>query len=109
MQLRRDAALASFKAGKDPAGVQCPNCGGYRLQAVRVDADGTLITGAISLVVGLVALLLVFVAGDVGLYIADTSTLAAVLVVVGVLLLWLARRRRAPSAFECFGCGYRVP
>ena len=109
MEHRREAALAAFKTGQDPAGVQCPNCGGYRLQAVRVDADATLIIGATSLIVGLVALLLVLIAGDVGLYVADMSTVAGLLIIIGLLLLLFARRRRAPSAFECFGCGYRVP
>ena len=109
MEHRRESALAAFKSGKDPAGVQCPNCARYRMQAVRIDADASLIFGVISLVVGITALLLVVFFGDAGLYIAEASTLAIVLIVVGVALLLMARYRRKPSAFECFACGYRVP
>jgi hypothetical protein len=43
------------------------------------------------------------------LYFTNASVLAAGLLIVGVLLLLLARYRRRPKAFECFSCGYRVP
>ena len=109
MRHRRATAVAAFEAGQDPAGVQCPNCGRYRLQAVRIDADATLAFGGIALIVGVVTLLLVLAFGDVGLLVVDASALAIALIVVGVLLLLLARYRRRPKAFECFACGYRVP
>lgn len=109
MQHRREAALAAFKAGRNPAGVQCPNCGSYRMGAVRIDADATLAFGGIALVVGLVTLLLVLAFGDTGLYVADASTLGVLLIIVGVVALLIARYRRRPTAFECFACGYRVP
>jgi hypothetical protein len=106
---RREAAVAAFEAGRDAAGVQCPNCGAYRMQAVRIDADGTLIFGFIALVIGIATLVLVLVFGDTGLYVSDASALAVVLVAVGLVLLLVARYRRRPRAFECFACGYRVP
>ena len=109
MEHRRTAAVSAFKGGEDAAGVQCPNCGRYRMQAVRIDADATMIFGFIAFVVGVVALLLVVFGGDVGLYFANASVVAVALVVVGVALLLLARYRRRPRAFECFACGYRVP
>ena len=109
MQHRHDAASAAFRSGEDPSGVQCPNCGHYRMQVVRVDADATMITAFISLAVGVAALTLVFFGGDVGLYVADASVLAILLVAIGLVLLVVARRRRKPTAYECFDCGYRVP
>lgn len=109
MAHRRAAALAAFEHGNDAAGVQCPNCGRYRMQAVRIDADATLIFGFVAFVVGALALLLVVFGGDVGLYFANASIVAVVLTLVGVALLLLARYRRRPKAFECFACGYRVP
>lgn len=109
MAHRRVAAVQAFESGRGPAGVQCPNCGQYRLQVVRIDADATMAFGFISFVVGMVALLLVAFGGDVGLYVANASLLAVLLVAVGVALLFLARYRRRPRAFECFVCGYRVP
>jgi predicted RNA-binding Zn-ribbon protein involved in translation (DUF1610 family) len=109
MQHRRGPALAAFEKGQDPAGVQCPNCGGYRMQAVRIDADATLIFGFIAFVVGAVALILVLFGDDVGLYFANASVFAAALAAIGVVLLLIARYRRRPKAFECFACGYRVP
>jgi hypothetical protein len=109
MEHRRAAAVDAFKSGREPAGVQCPNCSRYRMQAVRIDADATMAFGFISFVVGMVALLLVVFGGDVGLYFANASLIAAVLVLVGVALLLLARHRRRARAFECFVCGYRVP
>jgi zinc-ribbon domain len=109
MEHRREAAEAAFRAGSDPAGVQCPNCGRYRLQVVRIDADATLITGVVMLAVGFVAGALVLIFGDAGLLITDASEVAVVLMAAGVLLLLWARHRRRPRAFECFVCGYRVP
>jgi predicted RNA-binding Zn-ribbon protein involved in translation (DUF1610 family) len=106
---RRAAAVEAFESGREPAGVQCPNCGRYRMRAVRIDADATMAFGFISFLVGMVALLLVVFGGDVGLYFANTSLIATVLVLVGVALLLLARYRRRARAFECFACGYRVP
>lgn len=109
MAHRRDAAVAAFRGRRDAAGVQCPNCGQYRMQAVRIDADATMIAGFILLAVGLVSGLLVLLFGDAGLYVTDASELAVVLTVAGILLLLWARYRRRPRAFECFACGYRVP
>ena len=99
----------AFERGREPAGVQCPNCGQYRLQAVRIDADANMVFGFIAFVVGAIALVLVVFGGDVGLYFTNASVLAAGLLIAGVLLLLLARYRRWPKAFECFSCGYRVP
>ena len=109
MEHRRLAAVEAFESGQEPAGVQCPNCGQYRLQAVRIDADANMIFGFIAFVVGAIALVLVVFGGDVGLYFTNASVFAAGLLVAGVLLLLLARYRRRPKAFECFSCGYRVP
>lgn len=109
MEHRRLAAVEAFESGREPAGVQCPNCGQYRLQAVRIDADANMIFGFIAFVVGAIALVLVVFGGDVGLYFTNASVLAAGLLIAGVLLLLLARYRRRPKAFECFSCGYRVP
>lgn len=109
MQHRRAAALTAFESGQDAAGVQCPNCGEYRMQPVRIDADATMIAAFICLVVGGVALGLVLLGGDVGLYIADASAVAVALIVAGIVLWLVARRRRKPRAYECFSCGYRVP
>lgn len=109
MEHRREAAAAAFKDGREAAGVQCPNCGRYRMQAVRIDADANMIFGFIAFVVGAIALLIVVFGGDVGLYVANASVIAVALLGLGVLLLLLARYRRRPRAFECFSCGYRVP
>jgi predicted RNA-binding Zn-ribbon protein involved in translation (DUF1610 family) len=109
MQHRREAAVASFEAGANPAGVQCPNCGAYRMQAVRIDADATRALGTIALVLGIAGIVLVLAFGDTGLYVADASAVAVILGIAGVALLLVARYRRRPKAFECFACGYRVP
>jgi predicted RNA-binding Zn-ribbon protein involved in translation (DUF1610 family) len=109
MAHRRVVAVEAFESGREAAGVQCPNCGRYRLQAVRIDADANMLFGFIAFVVGAVALLLVIFGGDVGLFVANASAVAVGLLVVGVLLLLLARHRRRPKAFECSSCGYRVP
>ena len=109
MQHRREAAVEAFERRRDPAGVQCPNCGQYRMQAVRIDADASMIFGAIALVMGIVGLLLVVLFGDAGLLVADASAVSAILFTAGVLLLLWARHRRRPKAFDCFACGYRVP
>jgi len=109
MQHRREAAVEAFEHRHDPAGVQCPNCGQYRMQAVRIDADATLAVGTIALILGIAGLLLVVFLGDAGLYVADASAVSMALFLVGVALLLFARYRRRPSAFECFACGYRVP
>ncbi len=109
MRHRREAAVEAFERRRDPAGVQCPNCGGYRMQAVRIDADATMIIGFVALIIGIAGLVLVVLFGDAGLYVADASALSMALFIAGVALLLLARHRRRPSAFECFVCGYRVP
>lgn len=109
MEHRRAAAVQAFEQGQEPAGVQCPNCGRYRMQVVRIDADATMIFGFIAFVVGAIGLLLVVFGGDVGLFVANASVIAAASFVLGVALLLLARVRRRPKAFECFDCGYRVP
>jgi membrane associated rhomboid family serine protease len=108
MQHRQEVAHEAFVRRDDPASVQCPNCGAYRMQAMRIDADATLAFGAIFLVVGIVAVVLVLLFGDTGLYVADASLLGLVLVIVGAALLVIARYRRRVRAFECFACGYRV-
>jgi hypothetical protein len=109
MEHRRRVALQAFESGREAAGVQCPNCGQYRMRPVRIDADATMIFGFIAVVLGAIAMVLVAFGGDVGLYVANTSTIAMALLVAGVALLLLARYRRRPKAFECFSCGYRVP
>ena len=109
MEHRRAAAVEAFKEGREAAGVQCPNCGRYRMQPVRIDADANMIFGFIAFVIGAIALLIVVFGGDVGLYVADASAIALALLLVGVVLLLIARYRRRPRAFECFSCGYRVP
>ena len=108
MQHREEAAHEAFKRGDDPAGVQCPNCGAYRMQAVRIDADATMAFGAIFFIVGIVTAALVLFFGDAGLYVADASMLALTLVIAGAVLLIISRYRRRARAFECFACGYRV-
>jgi hypothetical protein len=108
MQHRQEIAHEAFARGDDPAGVQCPNCGAYRMQVVRIDADASTAFGAIFLIVGIVAAVLVLLFGDAGLYVADASTLALTLVVAGAVLLIISRYRRRPRAFECFACGYHV-
>lgn len=108
MQHRQEVAHEAFMRRVDPASVQCPNCGAYRMQAMRIDADATLAFGAISLIVGIVTAVLVVLFGDTGLYVADASLLALALVVLGAVLLVIARYRRRVRAFECFACGYRV-
>lgn len=109
MAHRREAALEAFGAGKPATGVQCPNCGGYHMQTVRTDAEENLFWSGAFMLIGIVSLVIVFIGGDTGLYLADLSTIALVAIVIGVLLFVVARRRRKPSAFECFDCGYRVP
>ena len=109
MEHRRRIALQAFESGREAAGVQCPNCGQYRMRPVRIDADATMIFGFFAVVLGAIGLASVILGGDVGLYIANASTIAIALLVLGVALLLLARYRRRPRAFECFSCGYRVP
>lgn len=109
MEHRRAAAVEAFEEGREAAGVQCPNCGRYRMQPVRIDADANMVFGFIAFVMGAIALLIVIFGGDVGLYVANASVIAIVLLALGVGLLLLARYRRRPKAFECFSCGYRVP
>lgn len=106
---RQAVALAAFEHGRDPRGLECPKCGRRSLRVLRMDADGTMVFGAVALLFGVAALVLVALVGDSGLLVANASTVAAVLVVAGVLLLLLARYRRRPKAFECTACGSRVP
>ncbi len=109
MEHRRAVALEAFKAGWSATGVQCPNCSGYHMQTVRQDAEENLFWSGAFVLIGIVSLIIVFIAGDTGLYVANLSTVALVAIVVGVLLYVVARRRRLPTAFECFDSGYRVP
>jgi len=109
MEHRRALALEAFKAGWSATGVQCPNCGRYHMRTVRQDAEENLFWSGAFVLIGIVSLIIVFIAGDTGLYVANLSTVALVAIVVGVLLYVVARRRRLPTAFECFDCGYRVP
>jgi hypothetical protein len=106
---RREAAVQAFEQRRDPAGVQCPNCAGYRMHAVRIDADATMVAGWVALLIGFIGLVLVVFFGDAGLYVADASAASMGLFIMGVVLLLWARYRRRPKAFECFACGYRVP
>lgn len=109
MEHRHQVALEAFTRGDDARGVQCPNCGGYRMQTVRSDAEENLFWSGAFMLVGIVSLIIVFIGGDMGLFVADLSTIALVAVLIGVLLFVIARWRRKPSAYECFECGYRVP
>lgn len=106
---RHEVALVAFREGRPAAGVQCPNCGGYRMQTVRQDAEENLFWSAAFIVAGIVSLLIVVVAGDLDLIVADLSTVSLALLLIGALLWAVARRRRRPSAYECFDCNYRVP
>ena len=105
----REAALAAFKADQGTMGVECPGCGGYRMEVVRHDAEEMLFWSAALGVLGVASLFIVLIAGDVGLLVADLSSIAIACMVVGVLLLVAARYRRRPNAFECLSGGYRVP
>lgn len=109
MEHRRELALEAFRAGRGAAGVQCPNCGGYRMQTIRSDAEENLFWAGVFIVVGIVSLVVIFIGGDVGLVVANLSTIALVAILIGVFLFMVARWRRRPSAYECFECGYRVP
>ncbi len=109
MELRRVAALEALDAGRDASGLLCPHCGDQRLQTVRRDAEENLFWSGAFMLIGVVSLILVFIGGDTGLYIANLSTIALVAILIGVLLFVIARWRRRPSAFECLSCGYRVP
>jgi hypothetical protein len=106
---RRAAALAALQAGKDARGLLCPWCGGGRLRSVRNDAEENLFWAAAFLLVGFVSLVAVIVGGDTGLYVANLSTIGLTAILVGVLLLVIARHRRRPSAYECPDCHSRVP
>jgi predicted RNA-binding Zn-ribbon protein involved in translation (DUF1610 family) len=109
MEHRREAALKAFRAGREARGVQCPNCGGYRMETMRRDAEENLFWSGAFMLIGIVSLVIVFIGGDTGLFFANLSTIALVAILIGVLLFFVARRRRQPLAFECFNCGYRVP
>jgi predicted RNA-binding Zn-ribbon protein involved in translation (DUF1610 family) len=109
MEHRREAALEAFERGDDAKGVQCPNCGGYRMQTIRSDAEENLFWSGAFMLLGIVSLIIVFIGGDMGLIFANLSTIALACILVGVGLFLVARWRRKPSAFECFECGYRVP
>jgi DNA-directed RNA polymerase subunit RPC12/RpoP len=109
MEHRREVALAALRSGQEAAGVECPNCGGYRLQTVRKDAEENRFWAVAFIATGVASLVIVVVAGDVGLIVANLSTISLAFLLVGALLYAVARRRRRPSAFECFSCGYRVP
>ena len=113
-QQQRSPAVSALQAGKDAAGkdaatLRCPRCGGERLRSVRQDAEENLFWAAVFLFAGVVSLIVVLTWGDIGLYVANLSTLALIAVLVGVLLLLIARRRRRPSAHECIDCGLRMP
>jgi hypothetical protein len=57
---------------------------------------------------GMATLVIVVVAGDVHLIVADLSTIALLLMLVGALLHAVARWRRRPVAYECGECGCRL-
>jgi undecaprenyl pyrophosphate phosphatase UppP len=113
-QQQRSPALNALQAGKDAAGEdaatrRCLRCGGEHLRSVRQDAEENLFWAAVFLFAGVASLIVVVTWGDIGLYVANLSTLALAAVLVGVLLLLIARRRRRPSAQECIDCGQRMP
>lgn len=109
MEQRRAAALETLQAGRDATGLLCPRCGGGRLRSVRHDAEENLFWAGAFLLFGIVSLIVVVIGGDTGLYVANLSTIALTSILVGVLLLVIARHRRRLSAYECPDCGYRVP
>jgi DNA-directed RNA polymerase subunit RPC12/RpoP len=109
VEQRRAEALAALQAGKAARGLRCPWCGGGRLRSVRQDAEENLFWAAAFLLVGFVSLVAVLVGGDTGLFVANLSTIGLAAILVGVLLLTIARHRRRPSAYECPDCGSRVP
>lgn len=96
-------------SGTTAAGIRCPGCGGERLQTVRSDVGETLFWAGAFIVVGIATLVIVLVGGDIGLLVADLSTIGLLALLAGVMLLLVARWRRRPSAFACRDCGYRVP
>ena len=106
---QRSAALEALQAGKDATGLQCIRCGGGRLRSLRHDAEENLFWSGAFLLVGVVSLMVVFIGGDTGLYVANLSTIALVAILIGVLLLVIARHRRRPFAYECLDCGQRLP
>ncbi len=101
--------LEALAAGRDATGLGCPRCGAERLRAVRHDAEENLFWSGAFMLVGIVSLVIVFIGGDTGLYVANLSTVALFAILVGVLLFVIARNRRRPSAYECGECGYHVP
>lgn len=109
MEHRRTAALAVLRSGREAVGVQCPSCGGYRMQTIRGDAEENLFWSGMFMLIGIVSLVIVIIGGDTGILGADLSTIALVAILIGVSLFSVARWRRRPSAFECFDCRYRVP
>lgn len=79
------------------------------MRTVRHDAEESLFWSGAFMLIGIVSLIIVFISGDTGLYVANLSTIALFAILIGVLLFVIARSRRRPSAYECFDCGYRVP
>ena len=98
MEQRREVALVAFGNGQNAAGVECPDCGGYRMQTVRKDAEENRFWSAAFIAAGIASLVIVVVTGDVGLIVANLSTISLAFLLVGALLYAVARRRRRPSA-----------
>lgn len=104
-----ELALEALGRHRDASGMRCPECGADRLRTIRADVEVVVFWAVAFLVVGIVSLVIVLVGGDMGLVIADLSTLALVSILVGVLLSLLARWLHWPLAYECPDCGWRVP
>jgi hypothetical protein len=77
------------------------------MRTERDDAEENRFWSVTFLGAGIATLVIVVVAGDVHLIVADLSTIALLLMLVGALLHAAARWRRRPSAYECGACGYR--
>jgi predicted RNA-binding Zn-ribbon protein involved in translation (DUF1610 family) len=105
---RKEVAAASLEAGLDASGVPCPNCDGRQMQTIRSDAEENRFWSITFMGAGIATLVIIVIAGDADFVVADLSTIALLLLLVGAFLHAAARWRRRPSAYECPECGYRV-
>lgn len=106
-QQRGADASAAIKAGKDASGIACPQCAATGMRTERDDAEENRFWSVVFFGGGLATLVIVVVAGDAHLVVADLSTIALLLMLAGALLHAVARWRRRPLAYECGVCGYR--
>lgn len=106
---RLQAALDALRRGRGADGLACPRCGAPELQAVRPDVETIMFSAVALLLFGVVGLVLIVIGGDVGLFVADLSTLSLGAILLGLLLIAVASYRRRPSAYECRECGTRLP